>query len=218
MLDFKKEFIDFSLKKKALNFGKFTLKSGRKSPYFFNTSSFYTGHDIEKLAYFYYCAIIKYKLKFNHLFGLAYKGVPLIVAISIFLKKKKKIDVSFSFNRKEKKLYGECGYIVGKKKNKKEKTILIDDVITSGSSIKKSIQKLKNNNILATIVAFDRKEIDDSITLTKKKIRDQFSFPIYSIITIKDLIKFIIEEKKMLIYLDQLINYNILCGTEKINI
>ncbi|CAL4043904.1 Orotate phosphoribosyltransferase [Buchnera aphidicola (Tetraneura ulmi)] len=217
MLDFKKEFIDFSLKKKALNFGNFILKSGRKSPYFFNTSSFYTGNDIKKLAYFYYCAIIKYKVKFNHLFGLAYKGIPIVVAISLFLKKRNQLDVSFSFNRKEKKLYGERGNIIGNE-NTNKKSILIDDVITSGISIKNSINQLKKNNILAAIVAFDRKELSINKTHSKKEIRNQFSFPIFSIITIKDLIQFIIEEKKMLIYLDELIKYNILCGTEKINL
>jgi orotate phosphoribosyltransferase len=215
MKEYKKEFIDFSLKKKALNFGNFILKSGRKSPYFFNSSSFYTGKDIEKLAYFYYCVIINYKINFNHLFGLAYKGIPIAVAISLFLKKKLNLEISYSFNRKENKKHGEYGNIVGKYIRN---SILIDDVITSGISIKNFINNInKNNHISSVIVALDRKEIRIKNIKSINQSKTQNSFPIFSIITIKDLIQFLIEEKKMSIHVEKLIQHNFLFGTEKIN-
>ncbi|CAL4325558.1 Orotate phosphoribosyltransferase [Buchnera aphidicola (Eriosoma grossulariae)] len=210
MLDFKKEFIDFSLKKKALQFGNFKLKSGRISPYFFDTGSFYTGNDIKKIGYFYAKLIINNNINFDSLLGLAYKGIPIVVSTCISLKKNYNLNIPYSFNRKEKKKYGQYDEIVGyyPKKN----VVLIDDVITAGTAICNAVEqiklKIKNKIIItATIVALNRNEIGYNNISSIKEIKNRYFFPIFSIITIQDVIKFMIEEKKISLNIKKLINY-----------
>ncbi|CAL4325585.1 Orotate phosphoribosyltransferase [Buchnera aphidicola (Eriosoma lanigerum)] len=217
MLDFQKEFIEFSLKKKALTFGKYTLKSGRISPYFFNTSVFYTGNDIIKLGYFYAHLIIYSKIKFNSLLGLAYKGIPIVVSTAIALNKQLNCNIPYAFNRKENKKYGDYGSIVGNN-NSKNNILIIDDVITAGTAIRESITQIQKNHlsvassstntkrISAAIVALNRNEIGYNNIASIKEIHTQYHCPVFSIITIQNLLQFMIEEK-ITSYVEQLTLY-----------
>ncbi|XRX42648.1 MAG: orotate phosphoribosyltransferase [Buchnera aphidicola (Eriosoma harunire)] len=209
MLDFKKEFIEFSLKKKALQFGTFILKSGRNSPYFFNTGNFHTGNDIKKIGYFYATSIINYKIPCNSLFGLAYKGIPITVSTAIALKKKYNLNIPYSFNRKEKKTHGELGSIIGFKPC--SNIIIIDDVITAGTTIQsifKEIHSTHNYKYTTTaIVALNRNEIGYKHCSSIQEIKKKYLCPVYSIITIQDIIEFMIQEKKMLSHLEPLYTY-----------
>ncbi|WP_343190288.1 orotate phosphoribosyltransferase [Buchnera aphidicola (Mollitrichosiphum nigrofasciatum)] len=199
MNNIKKNFIKFAIKKKALKFGQFNLKSGRVSPYFFNSSVFYKGKDIYKLSNFYAQTIINSKLKFDTLFGLSYKGIPILTSVILTLFKKYNLNIPYCFNRKEKKKYGEKGILIGDDISKK-KIIILDDVITAGTTIQK-IKKIipKETKISAIITAFNRKEYNSKIKQKKDKI--------ISIIDIKDIIKFLKNNKIMSKELEIIIDY-----------
>ena len=132
MHDYQKEFIEFAISREVLRFGKFTLKSGRVSPYFFNAGLFNTGSALARLGQYYAEAIIESDLEFDVLFGPAYKGIPLAAACSVALADHHKRDVPYSFNRKETKAHGEGGNIVGSPLQ--GRILIIDDVITAGIS------------------------------------------------------------------------------------
>src|SRR3990167_5112740 len=130
----KPSFIQFCLDYNALKFGDFTLKSGRKSPCFFNAGAFKTSSAIAKLGEFYAQAIQASKVKYDVLFGPAYKGIPLVTSTAIALANQFKLDIGYSFNRKEVKDHGEGGQIVGAEL--KGKVLIIDDVITAGTAFR----------------------------------------------------------------------------------
>ena len=199
-----------SFKKKILNFGKFILKSGRTSPYFFNSSLLYTGQDISKIGFFYARAIIDLNIKFDMLFGTAYKGIPIVVSTAIALKNKYNLNIPYSFNRKEEKKYGEKGRLVGTKiKNKK--IIILDDVITSGISIDHAIKIIENEQaeISSIFVLLDRKEKTNNNLYS---IKNKKKYKVNSIITINDFISYLSEEKKLKKYVKKLIEYRIQYG------
>ncbi|CAL4326609.1 orotate phosphoribosyltransferase [Buchnera aphidicola] len=207
-MDWKKEFIDFSFKKQALKFGAFTLKSGRKSPYFFNSGLLSTGKDIIKIGVFYAHSIIESKIKFDMLFGAAYKGIPIVVATSIALKNYYNLNISYSFNRKEQKNYGEKGDLIGKNIQNK-KIIILDDVITSGTAIRHSIDIIerKGAHISSIFVLLDRKEKGKRNLHTINHLTNKTSYKITSIITIEDLISYLLEDKKLKKHIPGLIKY-----------
>ncbi|ACL30345.1 orotate phosphoribosyltransferase [Buchnera aphidicola str. APS (Acyrthosiphon pisum)] len=207
-MDWKKEFIDFSFKKKVLKFGVFQLKSGRISPYFFNSGLLSTGIDIIKIGLFYARSIIDSKNKFDVLFGPAYKGIPIAVATSIALKNHYNLNVPYSFNRKEYKEHGEKGDLIGSTIYKK-RVIILDDVITSGTAIHHSIKIIEKQeaSISSIFVLLDRKEKGIRKLSTINHFRNQKSYKIISIITIDDLIEYVLEDKKLKEHIPQLIKY-----------
>jgi orotate phosphoribosyltransferase len=207
-MDWKKEFIDFSFKKKALQFGKFKLKSGRTSPYFFNSGLLSTGKDIIKIGLFYAHSIIDSKIEFDILFGPAYKGIPIVVATSIALKNHYNLNVPYSFNRKEQKKHGEKGDLIGQIINNK-KIIILDDVITSGIAIHSSIEIIeeKGAEISSIFVLLDRKEKGKRNLHTIDHLNSKISYKIISIITIEDLIAYLREDKNLKKYVPELIEY-----------
>lgn len=152
-MNWKKEFIDFSFKKKALKFGSFILKSGRTSPYFFNSGLLSSGKDIIKIGVLYAHSIIDSKIEFDILFGAAYKGIPIVVATSIALKNFYNLNIPYVFNRKEKKKYGEKGDLIGQKIQNK-KIIILDDVVTSGTAIHYSINILEEKKLISPLYLF----------------------------------------------------------------
>lgn len=207
-MNWKKELIDFSFKKKALKFGTFTLKSGRKSPYFFNSGLLSTGKDIIKIGLFYAHSIIESKVKFDMLFGAAYKGIPIAVATSIALKNHYNLNISYSFNRKEQKNYGEKGDLIGKTIQNK-RIIILDDVITSGTAIHHSIDIIekKGAHISSIFVLLDRKEKGKRNLNTINDLKNKKSYNITSIITIEDLISYLLEDEKLKEHIPRLIKY-----------
>lgn len=203
-----------SFKKKVLNFGTFILKSGRKSPYFFNSGLLSTGKETAKIGLFYARAIMDLNIKFDVLFGPSYKGIPIVVSTSIALKNQYNLNISYAFNRKEEKKYGEQGQLIGGDiKNKK--IIILDDVITSGMSINHSIKIIEkeNSKISSIFVLLDRKEKQESNLNKTNYLKKQKSHKINSIITIDDLIVYLSKKEKLKKYADQLIKYYTKHGT-----
>ena len=182
-------FFELALKSNALLLGDFTLKSGKKSPYFFNIGSFFSEGHIEGLAALYSEIILTGEFEFDVIFGPAYKGIPLAAAVSTSLSMKTSRPIPFAFDRKEEKSHGEGGNIVGEVKDKK--VLILDDVLTAGTALKQSMEIISNagGKITGCMVALDREELFDQIT-ARDKISKEFDLEITSIARISQLIDF----------------------------
>lgn len=182
-------FFELALKSNALLLGDFTLKSGKKSPYFFNIGSFFSEGYIEGLSALYSEIILNGEFEFDVIFGPAYKGIPLAAAVSTSLSMKTSRPIPFAFDRKEEKSHGEGGNIVGEVKDKK--VLILDDVLTAGTALKQSMEIISNagGKITGCMVALDREEIFDQIT-ARDKISKEFDLEITSIARISQLIDF----------------------------
>ena len=183
-------FIEFAIEKKVLQFGDFITKAGRNSPYFFNLGKFNDGKSLKLLGEFYANKIIDTKIDFDLIFGPAYKGIPLVSSVSVALSNKN-INAPYSFNRKEIKDHGEGGQIIGSPI--KGKVLILDDVISAGTSINESYNLIKNSGaqIVGVIVAIDRQEKgEDSLSATQE-ITKKYSIPVFSIITLGDIVNYL---------------------------
>jgi len=197
MQEYKKEFIEFLVSKDALKFGEFTLKSGRKSPYFINTGMFKDGEGITKLAFYYAKAIKENFKEFDVLFGPAYKGIPLCIAASMELNKLG-INKGYSFNRKEAKDHGEKGNIIGTNLNEKTKVLIIDDVITAGTAVKETIELLEkegNPEITGIIISVNRKEKGTGEKSAIQELEENLGIKITSIIDFDDITEYLHNRK-----------------------
>lgn len=184
----KNKFIELAIACNALKFGEFVLKSGRKSPYFFNVGMFYHGDSLQKLGEFYAQIIIDNNISFDNLFGPAYKGLPIATATAIALSQQG-INKTVTFNRKEEKDHGEGGVLIGAPLT--GDTIIIDDVITAGTAFREA-QTLINANggkVKAVIIALDRCEKGSKDISTLTEIRNQ-SINVQSIINFFDLLDY----------------------------
>ena len=158
MHDYQARFVDYCLRRGALKFGEFRLKSGRVSPYFFNAGIFNRGQDLASLAGFYADAIVASQLEFDLLFGPAYKGIPLAAVTASALFQHHQLDIPYAFNRKEVKDHGEGGSIVGAEVA--GRVMIIDDVITAGTAIREAMQMISElgGQVCAVTIALDRQE------------------------------------------------------------
>jgi orotate phosphoribosyltransferase len=194
MQDFRKDFLGFAIESGVLQFGEFTLKSGRTSPYFFNTGLFNSGRGLAELGRYYARAIMQSGIEFDMLFGPAYKGIPLAAATSIALADHHGLDIPYAFDRKEAKDHGEGGNIVGAPLQ--GRVLIIDDVITAGLSASYSINLIRNNGAQAAgfVIALDRQEktpgSEESALQTLSRKHD---LPVFSIATLKDLVELLQE-------------------------
>jgi len=191
MEQYQKDFVDFTLETGVLKFGEFTLKSGRVSPYFFNAGLFNTGSHLSELGKFYAQAIEASDLKFDVLFGPAYKGIPLASAASIALNDSFNRNVPYSFNRKEAKDHGEGGSIVG---HPLEGDILIiDDVITAGTAIHEAQEIIQSSGATAkgVIVALDRQEKGKGELSAIQEVEKVFGIRVLSIISLTHIIDYL---------------------------
>ena len=160
-MNYKESFIKFMVDCGVLTFGNFTLKSGRKAPYFINCGNYKTGAQLAKLGEYYAECIHENNIPVETLFGPAYKGIPLAVSTVVALSNKFGIDVSYCFDRKEAKDHGEGGMFVGKTLTDGEKVIIIDDVMTSGKALRESMPKLKSAadvDVTGMVITVDRME------------------------------------------------------------
>ena len=185
----KSSFIKLALDCQVLKFGEFTLKSGRLSPYFFNAGLFYHGSALRKLGQFYAQTIMSHQIEFDHLFGPAYKGLPLATTTAVALDELGK-DCTVTFNRKEVKNHGEGGQLIGSPLT--GKTLIIDDVITAGTAFRESQTLIKENGgiLSGVIIALDRCERGLTEKSTLSEIKAQ-GINVYSIINLFDLIEYL---------------------------
>ncbi len=185
----KAAFIQMALDNNVLKFGDFTLKSGRKSPYFFNAGEFYQNIALKQLGQAYANAIIDSQIDFKHLFGPAYKGLPLATTTAIALAERG-INTSVTFNRKEIKQHGEGGVLMGAPLT--GNTVIIDDVITAGTAFHESKRLIEENGgkVTAVVIAIDRCERGVSEKSTLQDIESQ-GVRVISIITLYDLMDYL---------------------------
>lgn len=195
MKAYQREFIEFALEKEVLKFGEFTLKSGRKSPYFFNAGLFNTGGDLARLGRFYAAALVDSGIQYDVLFGPAYKGIPIATTTAVALADHYDTDQPYCFNRKEAKDHGEGGNLVGSPLE--GRIMLVDDVITAGTAIRESMTIIQENgaDLAGVLVAIDRQEKGKGELSAIQEVERDFSCSIISIINLTDLISFL-EEKK----------------------
>ncbi|TEA79362.1 orotate phosphoribosyltransferase [Allopusillimonas ginsengisoli] len=189
------DFVRFSLEQGVLRFGSFTVKSGRVSPYFFNAGLFNTGRSVGRLAGFYAQALVDSGVQFDMLFGPAYKGIPLSTATSVALASHPGLqgrDVPFAFNRKEAKDHGEGGMLVGAPLQ--GRVVIIDDVITAGTSVRESVQIIRNAGAepVAVLIALDRMEragADDALSAHSavQDVAATYGMPVVSIASLNDI-------------------------------
>lgn len=210
-MNYKESFIKFMVESGVLTFGDFTLKSGRKAPYFVNTGNYNTGAQLARLGKYYAQCIKENNVEVETLFGPAYKGIPLATACSIALSNEYGIDVNYAFDRKEAKDHGEGGVIVGRKMADGEKVAIIEDVITAGTAIRTVLPLLKEQadvNITALIISVDRMEKGKGELSAVQEVKRDFGIDVYSIVTMEDIIEAIkndiIPGKE---YLDKMIEY-----------
>jgi orotate phosphoribosyltransferase len=185
---YKNEFIELCMQLGVLKFGKFKLKSGRESPYFFNAGLFSTGAAIAALGRAYSDAAVATDLTFDMLFGPAYKGIPLVTAAAASLADRHGLDVPFAFNRKESKDHGEGGLIVGSPL--KGRVLIVDDVITAGTAIRESIDIIRaaGAHPVGVLLALDREERGAVSPLSAvQEVREQFGIPVIAVINLSDL-------------------------------
>ncbi|MCX7678268.1 MAG: orotate phosphoribosyltransferase [Spirochaetes bacterium] len=195
MKDYQKKFIEFLISTNALKFGEFTLKSGRRSPYFLNMGAFYEGSAISELGKFYAHAISDaIKDDFTVIFGPAYKGIPLAIAAVHSLFVDFGINVSYAFNRKEAKDHGEAGVLVGKTLEPTDRIVIVDDVITAGTAVRETldiIAKHGNARVRAIVVSVDRMEKGTGNKSAIEEIFDIYGIPVIPIVTIFDILEFL---------------------------
>lgn len=190
MQDFQQQFLDYCIQRGVLRFGEFTLKSGRISPYFFNAGLFNTGADLAALGDFYAQAIQHAGIKFDVLFGPAYKGIPLAAITAASLHRKFSLDCCYAFDRKEKKDHGEGGQIVGA--DLKGDILIIDDVITAGTAIRQSMQLIQSlgARVKGVAIALDRQEKGQSDISAIQELRQQ-GLNVIPIIQLSDIMAYL---------------------------
>ena len=200
----KSALIKLALERNILRFGQFTLKSGRISPYFFNTGLFYHADSIRFLGQLYAQALIKNNIAFEHLFGPAYKGIPLATATAVALAEQG-VDCTLTFNRKEEKDHGEGGILIGAPLT--GRTVLIDDVISAGTAFRHA-QHLINTNggkLTTVVITLDRCEVGLNNKLTLNEIKQE-GITVLSLMTVYDLITYL-ESQKEQDLISQMKNY-----------
>ncbi|EDJ88758.1 orotate phosphoribosyltransferase [Haemophilus influenzae] len=207
MEQYKRDFIEFALSRNVLKFGEFTLKSGRKSPYFFNAGLFNTGADLARLGEFYAAAIQASAVDFDVVFGPAYKGIPIGTSVSVALFNRYGIDKPVCFNRKEVKDHGEGGNLIGSPLQ--GKILLVDDVITAGTAIRESMELISANQaeLAAVLIALNRKERGKGELSAIQEVERDYQCQVLSIIDLDDLMQFIEQDLRYSSHLPEMRAY-----------
>jgi orotate phosphoribosyltransferase len=209
MQDFQQDFIEFSISKSVLKFGEYKLKSGRTSPYFFNSGLFNDGESLRLLGEYYAKTIINSDINFDMLFGPAYKGIPLVSSLAIALAQTNNRSVPYCFNRKEAKDHGEGGITLGAPLSKD--VLIVDDVITAGTSVKESIKIIEEANArpVGVLIALDRQEKGISELSAIQEIEINYKIPVISIISLDLLIEYLSNSAELSAYLGKIQEYQI---------
>jgi orotate phosphoribosyltransferase len=182
------QFIELCLARGVLRFGEFKLKSGRVSPYFFNSGLFNTGRAIAELGRFYADALVRSGIAYEMLFGPAYKGIPLVTVTAAAIADRHGRDVPWSFNRKEAKDHGEGGSIVGAPLE--GRVVIVDDVITAGTAIRESVELIRSSGAqpAGVLIALDRQERGRVVRSAIQEVEEMFGLPVVSILKLADLV------------------------------
>ena len=206
MKDYQKSFLNLAIESKSLQFGEFTLKSGRASPYFFNAANMLGGYNLYNLAKCYVEAIKDKKIDFDCIYGPAYKGIFLGSIVTTLFSEEGK-NYPLSFNRKEEKEHGEGGNIIGK--NPKGNVLIIDDVLSAGTAGRESIELIKNLSAVPSsfIVGLDRQERGLSELSSSKELEKEFNLKVESIINLDSLITYVEIDSSFNNHLDSLNKY-----------
>lgn len=196
-LNYKQRFIKFMVENGVLTFGEFTLKSGRKAPYFINTGNYKTGAQLARLGEYYAECIVDNGIDGETLVGPAYKGIPLAVTTAVALWNNHGKDLNYCFDRKEVKDHGEGGLFVGKQLKDGEKVILVEDVMTSGKALRETLPKLEaaaKVNVTGMVISVDRQEkaLNSDLSAVQEAYKE-FGIKVYSIVTMEDIISAIEE-------------------------
>ena len=194
MEQYKQEFINFMVESEVLKFGEFTLKSGRKSPFFMNAGAYVTGTQLRRLGEYYAKAIHdNYGLDFDVLFGPAYKGIPLAVATSMAISELYGKEVRYCSNRKEVKDHGDTGILLGSKLKDGDRVVIIEDVTTSGKSMEETVPKVKGAatvEIVGLMVSLDRMEVGKGgVKCALDEVKDLYGFETKAIVTMKEVVE-----------------------------
>jgi orotate phosphoribosyltransferase len=193
MKAFQRDFIEFAIARGVLKFGEFTLKSGRVSPYFFNAGLFNRGGDLAKLGRFYADALVDAGVKFDVLFGPAYKGIPIATTTAVALADSHGQDVPYCFNRKEAKTHGEGGNLVGSPLS--GKVMLVDDVITAGTAIRESMALIEQQqaSLSGVLIALDRQERGKGELSAIQEVERDFNTQVIAIVSLADVVDYLNE-------------------------
>lgn len=217
MQSYQLEFIHFAIEQKVLCFGDFTLKSGRRSPYFFNSGLFNTGSSLKKLGEYYRRAIVDAGVQFDMIFGPAYKGIPLASAVSIAYAAEDNLGLPYCFDRKEEKDHGEGGNTLGAPLQ--GDVLLIDDVITAGTSVKYSRELIlaAGANPVGIAIALDRQERGQGEVSAIEEIEQDYNMKVLSIISLENLVEFLESQNDMEDELQRIREYRDHYGTRRQN-
>jgi orotate phosphoribosyltransferase len=199
MSDFRQQFLHFALQQNVLKFGEFTTKAGRLSPYFFNAGLFNDGASTLQLARFYAQAIINSQLPFDMLFGPAYKGIILAAATAMMLAEQG-VNVPFAYNRKEAKDHGEGGVLVGAPLQ--GRVLIIDDVISAGTSVRESVRLIEAAGAVpaGVAIALDRMEKGSGELSAVQEVTQQYGLPVVAIANLQDLLTLIADNDTLAAY------------------
>lgn len=191
----KKDFIEFAIRCEVLRFGEYVLKSGRKSPYFFNSGLFDSGAKLARLAHHYARAIDASGIRFDMLYGPAYKGIPLVAAVSVALSEHFSRDVPYCFNRKETKDHGEGGSTIGA--DLKGNVLIVDDVVSAGTSVRESVRVIADAGArpVGLVISVDRQEQGPDARSAIQAIEQDLGLRVLSIVSLDDLVAFLQSDR-----------------------
>jgi orotate phosphoribosyltransferase len=189
-MDFRQEFLEFALDRQVLRFGEFTTKAGRLSPYFFNAGLFNDGLALDRLSAFYTQAILAGDLRFNMLFGPAYKGIPLVAGIAMTLARAGH-NFPYAFNRKEAKDHGEGGKLVGAPLQ--GRILIADDVISAGTSVRESVDIIRQAGATpaGVVIALDRMERGQGTLSAVQEVEQDYGLPVIAVASLDDLMRYL---------------------------
>jgi orotate phosphoribosyltransferase len=198
-MGYQEEFIEFMIRANVLRFGDFTAKSGRKTPYFINSGNYQTGEQIARLGDFYAASIVANRINsYDFIFGPAYKGIPLVVAVAIALNRNHQINIPYCFNRKEAKDHGEGGVVVGYQPQDGDRALIIEDVITAGTAVRESLNLLKKIaavKVTAILISVDRMEKGGGDRSALQELREDYGIETYAIVNIREIFRHLCNRK-----------------------
>ncbi|HZP68052.1 MAG TPA: orotate phosphoribosyltransferase [Rudaea sp.] len=212
MQPYQREFLELALARKALRFGEFTLKSGRRSPYFFNAGLFDSGAALATLGRAYAQAAIEAGVGFDMLFGPAYKGIALATATATALAERHGRDVPLAFNRKEAKDHGEGGVLIGAPLA--GRVLIVDDVISAGTAIRESLALIRHHGAIAAgvLIALDRQERGQGERSAAQEIAAEFGVPVIAIARLAELLALAGEQPELAPHRERLVAYRAAYG------